>query len=103
MPSHLPSSFASAAAGSSRDTRNGRGDGRGSGDWYVASLSTPERFILSFAQVDIGRHYFKSFVFGQSLPTDLLFYAVRCTPEIFSKFVDDKPFLPFSRFPENKA
>ncbi|KAL2070804.1 hypothetical protein VTL71DRAFT_13830 [Oculimacula yallundae] len=33
MPSHLPSSFASAAAGSSRDTRNGRGDGRGSGDW----------------------------------------------------------------------
>lgn len=37
MPSHLPSSFASAAAGSSRDTRNGRGDGRGSWDWYVAS------------------------------------------------------------------
>jgi len=33
MPSHLPSSFASAAAGPSRDTRNGRGDGRGSGDW----------------------------------------------------------------------
>ncbi|CZS89110.1 uncharacterized protein RAG0_00562 [Rhynchosporium agropyri] len=33
MPSHLPSSFASAAAGSTRDTRNGRGDGRGSGDW----------------------------------------------------------------------
>ncbi|KUJ16176.1 uncharacterized protein LY89DRAFT_685214 [Mollisia scopiformis] len=34
MPSHMPSSFASAAAGqsSSRD-RNGRGDGRGSGDW----------------------------------------------------------------------
>ncbi|KAE8442572.1 hypothetical protein EG329_003059 [Mollisiaceae sp. DMI_Dod_QoI] len=31
----MPSSFASAAAGqsSSRDSRNGRGDGRGSGDW----------------------------------------------------------------------
>ncbi|CAG8962307.1 hypothetical protein HYFRA_00005362 [Hymenoscyphus fraxineus] len=36
MPSHMPSSFASAAAGqaSSRDSRSGRGDGRGgSGDW----------------------------------------------------------------------
>ncbi|KAG9234065.1 hypothetical protein BJ875DRAFT_27427 [Amylocarpus encephaloides] len=35
MPSHMPSSFASAAAGqgSSRDARSGRGDGRGSGDW----------------------------------------------------------------------
>ncbi len=46
MPSHMPSSFASAAAGqaSSRDARNGRSDGpgqgqgRGSGDWYVASF-----------------------------------------------------------------
>lgn len=38
MPSHMPSSFASAAAGqaSNRDTRGaGRGDTRGSGDWYV--------------------------------------------------------------------
>lgn len=43
MPSHLPSSFASAAAGSTRDTRNGRGDGRGSGDWYVDSPSCPCR------------------------------------------------------------
>jgi len=34
MPSQMPS-FASAASGqgSSRDTRNGRGDGRGSADW----------------------------------------------------------------------
>jgi hypothetical protein len=41
MPSHMPSSFASAAAGqaSSRDSRSGRGDGR-SGDWYVASFSS---------------------------------------------------------------
>jgi hypothetical protein len=38
MPSHMPSSFAAAAVqGSNRDTRNGRGDGRGSGDWYVTS------------------------------------------------------------------
>jgi hypothetical protein len=38
MPSHMPSTFASAAAGQSsgRDARTGRGEGRGSGDWYVA-------------------------------------------------------------------
>jgi hypothetical protein len=45
MPSNLPSSFASAAAGqnANRDARAGRGDGRGGGgDWYVV-------FLLSFA------------------------------------------------------
>lgn len=39
MPSNLPSSFASAAAGqnANRDARAGRGDGRGGGgDWYVS-------------------------------------------------------------------
>jgi hypothetical protein len=50
MPSHMPSSFASAAAGQSsgrdRESRT-RGDGRGSGDWYVC---LPNFLLSSTAQ-----------------------------------------------------
>lgn len=58
MPSHLPSSFASAAAGqSSRDTRpSGRNEPRGGGDWYVLRDLAPHasdldgcgRLLLAF-------------------------------------------------------
>ncbi len=57
MPSHMPSSFASAAAGqaSSRDTRNGRSDGqgRGSGDWYVSFPRIAFMASLEFGQTNI--------------------------------------------------
>lgn len=42
MPSPLPSSFASAAAGNTQDSSGRRGDGPGSGEWYEGS------FFLNF-------------------------------------------------------
>jgi hypothetical protein len=44
MPTNLPSSFASAAAGQNANSRGGRADGRGatSGDWLVFTLVLTE-------------------------------------------------------------
>ncbi|RAH40773.1 uncharacterized protein BO95DRAFT_447586 [Aspergillus brunneoviolaceus CBS 621.78] len=41
MPTPLPSSFASAAAGNIHDSSNRRGDGAPGGEWYACPRSLP--------------------------------------------------------------
>jgi hypothetical protein len=63
MPTPLPSSFASAAAGNTQDAPSRRGDGTAGGEWY-AIMS----YVLGAFPVNTHFHVFS---FSISLPADV--------------------------------
>lgn len=60
MPSPLPSSFASAAAGNTQDSSGRRGDGPGSGEWYEGSFFLNFFPAFKFFFFFFSRQYFCS-------------------------------------------